>query len=119
MSKGFPYYNTEDYKSPCPYCEELMECDLADVGVGYVQCGPYHCYNCGASEIGPEWKALDKNEPGNAAELGLDEDEIRTHFYKGNRISPYANQIQGILVDHKTAKKLYEWGLLDPKPTGD
>jgi len=38
----------------CPYCTEEMEADWVDVGVGMVQCGPYHCYSCNASEIGPE-----------------------------------------------------------------
>jgi hypothetical protein len=38
----------------CPYCKSEMEADFVDVGVGMVQCGPYHCYDCGASEIGPE-----------------------------------------------------------------
>ncbi|WP_267379330.1 hypothetical protein [Bacillus sp. GM_Baccil_2] len=38
----------------CPYCKSEMEADWVDVGVGMVQCGPYHCYECGASEIGPE-----------------------------------------------------------------
>lgn len=43
-----------DFKAECPYCKEVMECDTVDVGVGHVQCGPYHCYSCHASEIGPE-----------------------------------------------------------------
>ena len=38
----------------CPYCQEMMDADWVDVGVGMVQCGPYHCYHCEASEIGPE-----------------------------------------------------------------
>ena len=27
--------------------------DFVDIGVGMQQCGPYHCDNCHASEIGP------------------------------------------------------------------
>ncbi|MBG9837927.1 MULTISPECIES: hypothetical protein [Bacillus cereus group] len=51
----------------CPYCKSKMEADWVDVGVGMVQCGPYHCYECGASEIGPElndwyYKDRDGNE---------------------------------------------------------
>lgn len=41
-----------DYTTPCPYCRATCECDLVDVGVGFVQCGPYHCEACGAIERG-------------------------------------------------------------------
>lgn len=37
---------------PCPYCRATCEADFCDVGVGMVQCGPYHCESCDASEIG-------------------------------------------------------------------
>lgn len=37
----------------CPYCGACCEAEWADVGVGMVQCGPYHCMSCKASEIGP------------------------------------------------------------------
>lgn len=109
-------------KVPCPYCSALMECDTVDVGVGFQQCGPYYCYSCDASEIGPEARGgdirvgreeLDRRKAEFIATL--DEDERRTGFYKG-RVSPYANTVGGTLVDHKTAKRLYEMGLLDPKP---
>jgi hypothetical protein len=76
-----------------------MEADWVDVGVGMVQCGPYHCFACNVSEIGPEYQK--EKEAGK-----LDTDEIRTYFYKG-RISPHANQIDGIPIDHKTADTLY------------
>jgi hypothetical protein len=89
----------------CPYCGEEMECDWVDIGVGCVQCGPYHCDNCGASEMGPE-DVLDD----------VTDEECKTGYYKGGRNSPYANQVGGLLVDHKTALGLYRWGLLDPKP---
>ena len=36
----------------CPYCESFCEADFVDVGVGMVQCGPYHCDNCLSSQIG-------------------------------------------------------------------
>lgn len=81
----------------CPYCENMMDADWVDVGVGMVQCGPYHCFACNASEIGPE---RDK------VEHTLDKDEKRTNFYKG-RISPLANQLNGIPIDYKTADALY------------
>ncbi len=74
-----------------------MEADWVDVGVGMVQCGPYHCFACSASEIGPEREKV---------EATLDEDERRTNFYKG-RISPHANQHRGVPVSHKVADALY------------
>lgn len=83
-----------------------MDCDRVDVGVGEVQCGPYHCEGCGASEIGPE-----AMEPGFEAS----DEERKTGYYR-NRHSPHANTFQGQLVDHRTAKDLYRMGLLDKKP---
>lgn len=52
MSGGFAYGEPEP-KERCPYCNALCCADFVDVGVGMVQCGPYHCEACGASEIGP------------------------------------------------------------------
>lgn len=43
-------YDTPTTK--CPYCNNDCEADWVDVGIGMVQCGPYYCDNCGASEIG-------------------------------------------------------------------
>lgn len=37
---------------PCPYCGAMTQCETVDVGVGFVQAGPYHCYECGATEAG-------------------------------------------------------------------
>ena len=89
-----PYYcPTED----CPYCGTKMNADWVDVGVGMVQCGPYHCFGCNASEIGPEFDKVKDT---------LDEDELRTRFYK-DRISPLANQVNGVPIDHQTADALY------------
>ena len=82
---------------PCPYCKEPMDADWVDVGVGMVQCGPYHCFACDASEIGPEREKVRHT---------LDADELRTGFYKG-RVSPHANQLNGVPIDYKTADMLY------------
>lgn len=49
---GFSYTDPEP-KERCPYCRALCCADFVDVGVGYVQCGPFHCEACKASEIGP------------------------------------------------------------------
>jgi len=116
----------------CPYCKEKMEADWVDVGVGMVQCGPYHCYACGASEIGPElydWYNTDPAGPNqflNELEPKLkhghpfSEKELETGFYEPEKqkISPYANTVGGSLVDHKTAKAAYNIGLLDEKNLG-
>jgi hypothetical protein len=125
----------------CPYCKAEMEADWVDVGVGMVQCGPYHCYECEASEIGPElwdWYYTDREGevlylPGKRVYVEwakkkmrwgfqtvlkpghpFSETELKTGFYQG-KISPYANTVGGNLVDHKTAKAAYNIGLLDEK----
>lgn len=111
----------------CPYCGAECECDWVDVGVGLVQCGPYHC-DCGASEIGPEFREWTvKDEKGHTVfdnhrhvmKQGhpFSEKELETNWYDPNKrtISPYANTIGGVLVDHKTAKMAYDMGLLDEK----
>ena len=88
------------YKDVCPYCGSIMECDTVNVGIGYQQCGPYHCKECGASEIH------------HSDTLELDEDEQMIGYYK-NRISPIANTCCGHLVSHVEAKRLYKNGSLD------
>ena len=113
-----------------------------------VQCGPYHCYDCHASEIGPElsdWYYQDRK--GNTIYLAgkreyytwlrrgkggkgryngppilrhdhpFSEKELETGFYEPEKqsISPYANTVQGELVDHIEAKEAYNHGMLDEK----
>lgn len=94
------------YLAICPYCG-CNECDAdhVDVEVGYVQCGPYNCPECGASEV----SYLDKRELTMSEEL--------TGWYRPfSPPSEHANTCCGQLVDHKTAKELYNNGLLDQKP---
>lgn len=132
---------------PCPYCSESMEADWVDVGVGMVQCGPYHCQACGASEIGPEhddWCYKDRDGKTIYTQakkkyfkyLGkkvhpyphygkyvvrfdapFTTEELKIGYYNPTRktISPYANTVGGTLVDHVTAKEMYNIGLLDEK----
>lgn len=52
MGGGYSYGEQEP-KERCPYCNALCCADFVDIGVGYTQCGPYHCERCGASQIGP------------------------------------------------------------------
>lgn len=106
----------------CPYCGyEKMEADWVDIGVGYEQCGPYFCGECGASEIGPEffdWVEKEDLEKGKCIMKEghpFSEEEIKTGFYKSDKKSPYANTVNGKLVNHVTAKKAYNIGILDEK----
>lgn len=55
MAGGYVYGESEP-KERCPYCNAMCCADFVDVGVGMIQCGPYHCEACGASEIGPHDK---------------------------------------------------------------
>lgn len=128
----------------CPYCKTEMSADWVDVGVGSVQCGPYHCTACGASEIGPElddWcykdrdgytiRLLDKRRYVPAIKRKVQwrsktvlkpnhpfsDKELEIGFYepKTKKVSPYANTLNGELVNHIDAKALYNIGLLDEK----
>lgn len=114
----------------CPYCGAECEADWVDVEVGMQRCGPYHCYNCGASEIGPEmskWRVIEGDfETGLTVKwkegCPFTEKERETGWYdpsNGKRISPYANTVNGELVDHITAKAAYRLGLLDEKKLND
>ena len=87
----------------CPYCGyDDCRADFVDVGVGMVQCGPYFCPACNASEI----SSRDTRE--------LTQKEEETGWYEPfTEVSETANTCRGKLVDHKTAKDLYDMGLLD------
>lgn len=89
MSGGYAYGEPEP-KERCRYCNALCCADFVDVGVGMIQCGPYHCEACGASEIGPHddprpltdieidtgWYAPN-SEPGSSANVDQDGRHIR------------------------------------------
>ena len=102
MRKGArdPY---DEPSVPCPYCSTQCSADFVDVGIGMVQCGPYHCHECGASEMGPE------------GDEGRSEIEKKTGWYQGGKVSPYANTVNGEIVDHKSAATAHRLGLLDAK----
>ncbi|GIP02077.1 hypothetical protein J28TS4_04840 [Paenibacillus lautus] len=93
----------------CPYCGNECHADWVDAGFGhlghYVQCGPYYCQCCGASEIGAHDGPRE-----------LTEQEDKTGWYApGSPVSDKANTVNGIPVDHETAQIMYELGFLDDK----
>lgn len=101
-------YARSAYSTPraiCPYCScEDCEADYVDVGVGMIQCGPYYCPECHASEA----SYLDSRP--------LTEIEEKTGWYEPESpVSENANTVDGHLVDHKTAKVMYVAGKLDTK----
>lgn len=88
MGDGYAYGESEP-KERCPYCRALCCADFVDVGVGYTQCGPYHCERCGASEIGPfddERPLTDRERdtgwyaPGAPAGSSANVDEVGNHI---------------------------------------
>lgn len=95
-------------KEPCAWCYAPCECDSVDVGVGYVQCGPYHCERCGASQMAPS---------GNDNHRATEEERKRGWFGPGGPVSVDANRIGGKLVGHHAAKVAYRLGMLDEKAT--
>lgn len=101
----YPHSAYSTPKAICPYCGyDGCEADYVDVGVGMVQCGPYYCTECHASEA----SYLDTRELSNR--------EKETGWYEPESpVSENANTVGGMLVDHKTAKAMYVNGLLDSK----
>lgn len=96
MSGGY-LYGEQQPTEKCPYCGSFCDADFVDVGVGYMQCGPYHCLSCEASEIGPF------DEP-----RELTDEEQRTGWYKpGAEPGSSANVIDGHVVSHRVAKAAY------------
>lgn len=93
---GYAYGQDQPIEK-CPYCGAICEADFVDIGVGYQQCGPYHCAKCGASEIGP----YDDARP-------LHKEEIAKGWYSpGTEPGSSANVIDGRIVSHRAAKRAY------------
>lgn len=93
-------------KETCPYCgEKNCEAEWCDVGVGFVQCAPYHCPACNASEIGPH-----------DGERELTEEERRTGWYAPGALSPYVSSINGAFIEQDVALEMYREGLVDTVP---
>lgn len=96
MSGGYGYGEPEPTEK-CPYCGRVCSADFVDVGVGMTQCGPYHCNQCGASEIGPY------DEP---RKLGAE--EMATGWYApGQMPGSSANVIAGKVVSHNVMAAEY------------
>lgn len=96
MSSGFLYGENEP-SVPCPFCKTDCLADFVDIGVGYQQCGPYHCDQCGASEIGP----YDN-------ERELSEQEKAVGWYASNsEPGSSANVIGGKAVSYKQVEQAY------------
>lgn len=94
-------------KRTCPYCgDEHCEADWVDVGVGFVQAGPFHCYACGATEIG----SYDSSSPS--------ETERNVGWYVPNspNLPDTISTINGEFIDADTALAMYRRGAVDKVP---
>jgi hypothetical protein len=97
MAGGYAYGEHEPTKK-CPYCATRCRADFVDIGVGMQQCGPYHCDQCGASEIGP----YDK-------ERELTAQEKDAGWYgPASEPGSSANVIGGRIVSHVQARDAYQ-----------
>jgi hypothetical protein len=96
MGGSFDWLN-HDNPRPCPYCGYPCHADFVDVEVGMIQCGPYHCDSCGATQIGPH----DKER-----ELSSIEKE---HGWYAPDSDPgsSANVVNGKVVTHQVALAVY------------
>ena len=102
---GGHLYNEPEPLATCPYCNnKYCTADFVDVGIGMVQCGPYHCDECTAYEIGP----YDK-------EISLSEEERKIGWYKPNTdpTKSSGNVINGKFVTHKTMLAAYRNEFMD------
>ena len=96
MSGGYSYGEHEP-TAACPYCGAKCRADFVDIGVGMQQCGPYHCDNCLASEIGP----YDE-------ERKISDVEAQCGWYAPNsEPGSSANVIGGRIVSHVQARAEY------------
>lgn len=97
MSGGYTYGENQPTET-CPYCKRRCDADFVDVGVGYVQCGPYHCDSCGASEIG----SFDKSRE-------LTNVEKETGWYApDSEPGSSANVVDGKIVSYRVMTDTYK-----------
>lgn len=102
MSGGY-CYGEQEPTEVCPYCKTLCQADFVDIGIGFQQCGPYHCEQCGASEIGP----YDK-------ERKLSDAEKACGWYgPDSEPGSSANVIGGKIVSHVEMTRAYRDEFID------
>lgn len=82
----------------CPYCNAVCDADFVDVGPGLVQCGPFHCEQCHASQIGPH------DAP---RELSAQE-QNHGWYAPGSNPGSSANVVHGKHVSHDVMKETYQ-----------
>jgi len=88
----------QTWQEDCPYCGAKCDADFVDNGVGLTQCGPFHCVECRASEIGPHDKPRD-----------LTKEEKKYGWYApGSEPGSSANVIGGGIVGHQEMKERYQ-----------
>ncbi len=90
----------DTYTEKCPYCGTDCDADWVDVGVGLVQCGPFHCMNCFASQMGPYDEEREEEPDGMRRGTGWYE----PHSEPGSS----ANVIGGKIVGHEEALDTYK-----------
>lgn len=86
--------------APCPWCGKACYADWVDVGFGPygVQCGPYYCEDCNASQIGP----YDKKRE-------LTHEEKKYGWYApGSPLGSSVNAVGGVLISAGLALQLYK-----------
>ena len=94
-------------KMTCPYCgNDGCEAEFCDVGVGYVQCGPYHCLSCKATEIGPYDKST----------RTVREQELGWYAPHSANLPDTVSTINGQFVSADLALSLYRRGRVDHVP---
>lgn len=93
---GYPYGQHEPMEK-CPYCATICRADFVDIGVGFQQCGPYHCDACFASEIGPY------DEPRELTRREKETGWYAPHSEPGSS----ANVIGGRIVSHVQMRDAY------------
>lgn len=95
-----------DKTEKCPYCENDTYADFVDVGVGMIQCGPFHCENCKSYQIGPHDDHKD-----------LTEIEEKTGWYEPLTDKKYSsgNVKNNEFISHEEARKDYResFGVFD------
>lgn len=81
----------------CPYCGTVCDADFVDIGIGMQQCGPFHCEECGASQIGQ----FDKKRP------LTDEEKDKGWYAPQSEPGSSANVINGRIVSHRQMRETY------------